>query len=661
MKLARKNLIGFGAIIPSSLQLRRRQHAWLIPCAGSMNRLSLLAVACALTAVSSALAASKPNIIVVVADDQGWSGTSVQMDPNIPASKSDYYETPRLAQMAAQGMRFGNAYSTPNCSPSRVQLLTGRTSAQQGMTDVIDAAVFPNEAHFQGFHAGHVLTPPTPLFILPEVTTIPEWLKQNNAGYKSALFRKDHVGSHPTLFGFDEYDFFLNGYAPPGEDPKQVFSTANRANAFMDQQVQQDNPFFLMVTPSVIHAPAAYTTEARNHFINKPRGQRHTSLDTAGMTWDLDTMLGQILDKVDQLGIADNTYIIYTSDNGGSAAPRNNEPLIAGKGTAWEGGVRVPYVVKGPGIAPGSYSGVPTSSTDLFATISSIAGVTAPYQQNLESASLLPILHNGGVLPAGQTMQRAFGDNGELFFHFPQYSDISTPMSAVRDGDYKLVRVYGQNGAADQLFLFDIAANPTESTNPNAAANLATQMPEKTAALLNKLDTWLVGVDAAMPFRDDEPAEFLWNAGNVGDYPSLWRSSTRAHGLQRESWVVVPNNPLPVPLTDANIAKQVAISPLQPGLPQQAFRFDGDDRMERTFIRVSDPAPNSNYDVDNSITLEFWLKVDALNQNQLVFESGDGTAGFSVSIGDANGDGSFNEVRRVSSARTAKASSLRRS
>lgn len=643
MKRAVESFIGSCASL-ATLSLSRRSALLLHNVAGLIP-LALLAVVCELSAGSLALAAAKPNIIFIVVDDQGWSGTSVQMDPSIPASKSDFYETPRLAQMAAQGMRFGNAYTTPNCSPSKLQLLTGRTGAQLGMTDVIDAAVLPNEAHFQVNHAGHALTPPTPLLILPEVTTIPEWLKQNNAGYKTALVRKDHVGSYPTLYGFDEYDFFLNGYAPPGEDPKLVFSTANRANAFMQQQVQQDNPFFMMVSPSLIHTPAAYTTEARNHFVNKPRGQRHTNLDTAAMTLDLDTMLGQILDKVDQLGIADNTYIFYTSDNGGSASPRNNEPLIAGKGTLWEGGVRVPYVVKGPGIAPGSYSSAPISSTDLFATVSNIAGVNAPFSQGLESASLLPILHNGGSLPAGQTMQRAFGDNGELFFHFPQYSDISTPMSAIRDGDYKLVKIYGENGAPDNVLLFNIAANPTESTNPNAAVNLASQMPERTASLLNKLDAWLVGVDAAMPFRDDEPAEFLWNAGNVGNYPSLWRSTTSAHGLQRESWLVVPNNPTPTPLTDANIAKQVAIAPVQPGLPQKAFRFDGNDRMERTFIRVSDPAANSPYDVDNSITLEFWLKVDNLNQNQLIFESGDGTAGISISIGDANGDGSFNDVR----------------
>jgi hypothetical protein len=400
-----------------------------------------------------------------------------------------------------------------------------------------------------------------------------------------------------------------------------------------------------MVSPGMIHLPPESTTASRNYFLGKPRGERHNNVDLAAMTLDLDTMLGQILDKVEQAGIADNTYVIYTSDNGGSAAPRNNEPLIAGKGTVWEGGVRIPFVIKGPGITANSFSNVPISGLDLFATVSELAGIAAPFEDKLESASLVPVLHNGGALPEGQSMQRAFGPNGELFFHFPQYSDISTPMSAVRDGDYKLVRFYGENGAPDQVMLFNIGANPTESTNPNSPANLASQMPEKTAQLLGKLDSWLVGVDAPMPYRDDESAELLWKADDVGDYPSLWRSATRAHGLHRESWIVVPNNPSPVPLTDANIAKLVTISPHQPGLPQKAFRFDGDDRMERTFIRVSDPAPASSYDVDNSVTLEFWLKVDDLNRNQIVFESGDGTAGLSISIGDANGDGSFNEVR----------------
>ncbi len=579
-------------------------------------------------------------------DDQGWTGTSVQMDPNVPFSKSDYYETPNLETLAAQGMRFPNAYSgSAMCSPSKAALLTGKSPAQLHMTDVIDVAVFPNSSHYSTNYAGHDLTPPLPFLMLNEYVTVAEWLKTQSPEYGTSLIRKDHVGSYATHYGFDMYDYFLNGYAPEGEDPKQVFSTANRANAYMEEQVVADNPFFMIVSPSAIHMPFEATAEATTHFQQKPQGQRHKSVQLAAMTADLDTMLGQVLDKIENLGIEDNTYIIYTSDNGGSAAPRNNEPLLSAKGALWEGGIRVPFIVKGPGIAPNSVSYVPVIGTDLFATVSELAGITAPLDPMLESASLVPVLHNGGQLPEGTSMQRAFGQNGELFFHLPQYTDVATPMSAVRDGDYKLVKVYGQNGGADQIFLFNIAANLTESSNPAAAANLASQMPQKTTELLGKLDAWLTGVDASMPYRDADPVDLIWNANQQGEYPSLWRSTNRVQDLRRESWNIIPNNPTPAPDSTATVADVVAISPHQPGLGKKAFEFDGNDRMESPFFRVSNPTAGAGLDADNSATLEVWVRLDFLTKNHIIFESGDGRQGMSLTVGDGDGDGVFDEVR----------------
>lgn len=592
------------------------------------------------------IAAAKPNIVVVMVDDQGWSGTSVQMDPNIPFSKSDYYETPNLESLAAQGMRFPNAYSgSAMCSPSKAALLTGKSPAQLHMTDVIDAAVFPDSAHYAVGYSGRDLTPPLPFLMLNEYQTVAEWLKAESPEYGTSLIRKDHVGSYATHYGFDMYDYFLTGYAPQGEDPKQVFSTANRANAYMEEQVAADNPFFMIVSPSAIHMPFEATAEATTHFQQKPQGQRHKSIQIAAMTADLDTMLGQVLDKIENLGIEDNTYVIYTSDNGGSAAPRNNEPLLSAKGALWEGGIRVPFIVKGPGIAPNSVSHVPVVGTDLFATVSELAGITAPLDPMLESASLVPVLHNAGQLPEGMQMQRAFGQNGELFFHLPQYTDVATPMSAVRDGDYKLVKVYGQNGGADQIFLFNIAQNPTESPIASAAANLASQMPQKTTELLGKLETWLVGVDASMPFRDADPVELHWKANQPGEYPSLWRSETRVRDLRRESWNVIPNNPLPAPDSPATVAEVVTTSPHQPGLGKKAFEFDGDDRMESPFFRVSNPIAGPGLDVDNSASLEMWVKLDALNRNHILFESGSAAQGMSLTVGDGDGDGVFDEIR----------------
>lgn len=594
-------------------------------------------------AAEATAAAGRPNIIVVLLDDQGWTGTSVQMDPNIPSSKSDYYETPNLETLAAEGMRFSNAYAGgPMCSPSRVALFTGRSPAQMHMTDV--AAGINVDGQYLTFSTGKPLVPPLPDGLLPETTTIAEHMKQFAPDYKSALVHKSHVGSYPTHYGFDAYDFHMRGYEPEGEDPKRVFSTANYANAFMETQVAEDNPFFMIVATSAAHLPFEGRAATYNRFLNKARGARHRSAEIATMTYDFDEALGMMLDKVDDLGIADNTYIIYTSDNGASNAPRNNEPLTLGKGTLWEGGIRVPMIVKGPGITPGSVSNVPIIGTDIFATVSDLLNISEPPAPGLESASFAPVLHNGGQLPAGSALSRAFGPNGELFFHFPHYTDVSKPMSAVRDGDYKLVRLYGEHGAADQHGLFNIAANPSEADFA-AAQTLAEQMPERTSAMLGKLDAWLEGVEAPRAYAYDEHVELLWDASAPGTRPSLWRSRIAASGLRRESWNIIPDHYLPTPYSDAMQAKQSAANNFQPGLSSSAFAFDGNDLIAGPFFRVSDANPTDVLDKDHSSSFELWVRLDDLATNKILFESGGATAGVSITVGDGDGNGSFNDVR----------------
>ncbi|BBO31357.1 sulfatase-like hydrolase/transferase [Lacipirellula parvula] len=593
-----------------------------------------LVLACPLQAFA---ASSKPNILFILGDDIGWTQTSVQMDPNIPFSKSDYHETPNLERLASQGMRFSNAYGQPMCSPGKIALLTGKSPAQNQMNNVIDYTLFPDAVY-----SGHELTGVLPMYKLDENKTVADWLKAKTPDYGTAMIRKDHVGATPTEYGFDLYDFFLNGYAPAGEDPHKLFSTANRANAYINDQASQDKPFFMLLAPSASHAPYEYRQSTFQYFQNKAKGARHKSDQLAADTFELDAMVGQVLDNLDAQGLSDNTYVFFTSDNGGNASARFNEPLIGGKGNIYEGGLRVPFIVRGPGIAPNSTSSVPTVGMDLFATASEIAGITAPLDPMLESASILPVLHNNGQLPGGVPLQRAFGANGELFFHIPHYSDNATPMSAIRDGDYKLIKIYAESGNPEQIMLFNIAANPTESTNVNSPLNLASQMPQKVQQMLGKLDNWLTGVDASMPQRDTDPVMFTWNASQRGEYPTQWRSTTRVKDFRSETWDAVHNQPH----NPAYDAKLVATTPLQPNLAHDAYKFDGNDYMFRPFFRVSDPKANSPYDKDNSATLSMWLKIDAMDRNQLVFETGDGnSAGMSMSIGDADGDGVFNDVR----------------
>lgn len=594
---------------------------------------------------STAAASSKPNIIFVLTDDQGWTSSSVQMNPGIPNSISDYYETPNLQKLAAQGMRFSDAYSpAPICSASRAAIFTGKSPAQVHFTELI-SSTFPTGGQYQSYYLGKPLSSPIPIPMLPESTTIAERLHENAPEYTTALLGKDHVGSHPRQYGFDVYDFHMFGYEPEGKDPKKVFSTANRANAFMEQQVQNDAPFFLEISTLAPHAPYEYRDETFAYFNGKPRGARHSSAAFASSLYDFDAALGMVLDKVDELGIADNTYVIFTSDNGATAAPRSNEPLTGAKGTLWEGGIRVPMIVRGPGVAAGSVSNVPVVATDVFATVSELAGVTAPHDELSESASLVPLLHNGGQLPEGESLSRAFGPNGELFFHFPHYSGGTTPVSAVRDGDYKLMKFYGSLGQPDEFALFNLKSSVTESTSLSSPLNLASQMPTKVAELQGKLEAWLVGVDASLAKRPEENIELLWDGAAQGKYPSLWRSTIEVDDLRRESWDVIPPSYVAEGPPANQITRQKAVNAFQPGLSSAAFAFDGNDVMRRPYFQVSDPSRPEVDGKGHSASFEFWVRFDDLNRSQVIFESGDGQKGISLTLGDVNGDGVFSEAR----------------
>jgi arylsulfatase A len=615
---------------------RPRRHYRLFAV---LRFLALLAICLDSLGVTALAQSARPNFLIIMADDLGWTNTSVQMDPNIPFSKSDYYLTPSLEQMAAEGMRFNQAYAgSPMCSPSRSALLTGRSTAQIQQTDVIAARSIT-----EGYY-GQPSMPPIPFHLLEEFTTLPERLKQYAPEYSTSLLRKNHSGSDPQNYGFDLYDFRSRDYEPEGEDPVGVFSMTNHAKAIMEDSVQTGDPFFLMVSPTAIHAPYEYTTEAFAEHNARPRGVRHRHPGIAAMLDDLDVGIGQMLDKLDELGIDDNTYVIFTSDNGGANGARNNEPLFGGKGSIYEGGIRVPMIIKGPGIAANSVSTVPISGTDIFATVSELAGITAPHESGLESASFASVLHNNGVLPEGQVLSRGYGANGEMFWHFPHYTGLAVPSSAVRDGDYKLIKLHGQAGESDQLLLFNLANSVTENNSPGSPLNLANSMPLKAAELEAKLDGWLQHVDAPMAHDIEANAHLLWDATDVGTFPSLWRSKNHVSDLRREAWEVYPENTNPGTIPASQLAQRVAVDPYQPGLGDQAFEFDGNDRMARTFFQVSDIMDSSK---DNSVTFDFWFKLSDLDPNkpQILMETGDESGGLSLTIGDADSNGKSNDLR----------------
>ncbi|MDC0936184.1 sulfatase-like hydrolase/transferase [Pirellulales bacterium] len=592
---------------------------------------------------------SAPNFVVIYSDDQGWTSSSVQMDPELAESKSDYFQTPSLERLASEGMRFGSAYAEPICSPSRAAIQTGKSPAQLQMTDVSAAAKYDNNWYGDRYNGKPLSAPIQPRNLEAKEVTLSEQLKQINPQYVTGHFGKWHIsrdlGETSPAYGYDTNQPTHSSSEYPDGDPKQIFSYTDTAVDFISDRVQADEPFYLQVSHSAPHAPFEARAATIEKYNSLPSGTNHSNPIFAAMLEDMDAGIGMLLGHLDQIGVRDNTYVVFVSDNGGIAGlgPGVNAPLYHSKGTVFEGGVRVPMIVSGPGIEPGSASAVPVTIRDLFATFSDLAGDLSAVPHDVESASLVPILENGGLLPGNlPALKRGFAPGGELFFHSPHYQKQPAgftdrrPQSAVRDGDFKLVRIYGENSQPDRLFLFDLSQDLRESEDLNSPLNLVLLMPEKTAQLNSKLDRWLQDVDASMPFQVWDPIELRWNGDLPGADADAWRSTIDVDHHFRETWFtnLGQNGPTRGPAES-----------FQPQLPGNAFRFDGSQGLSRHFFHVSDNELPDVYDADHSASFEFWLRTDDLTSQQLIFETGDEYAGVSLSLGDGDSNGVHNEIR----------------
>ena len=422
-----------------------------------------------------------PNFILILADDQGWNGTSVQMMHNEPGSKSDYFETPNLELLAERGIRFSDAYAgAPVCAPSRYSLQFGKTPARLSLI-----RVGMNTDHID--HEGFI--------------SIPKALKNVNSQYRAAHFGKWGMGSEPSVLGYDVSDgptknkdgHFINDKTQwihaYKEDPKNIFSLTERAVEFMKSSTEEEKPFYLQISHYAVHADIESKESSYAKLKNKPKGaqQKHTGF--AAMTLDLDEGLGILLEKVKELGIEDNTYIIYMSDNGsvpnipgGKKYEKSyNYPLSRGKWDALEGGVRVPLVIAGPGIKQGSESATPVSGTDLLPTLIELAGNKESKLTEIDGGSYASILLNKNDADISRAVDG-------IFFHVPYKNGIALkrPHSAVRKGDYKLVKFQDDKS----ILLFNLVEDKMEQTN------LLADLPDKAKELEKILDDYLVDVHA---------------------------------------------------------------------------------------------------------------------------------------------------------------------
>ncbi len=407
-----------------------------------------------------------PNFVVVLGEGAGWSSTSVLMDDRNPASKSANIKTPNLERLAAGGMRFSDGYAaSPRCTPSRAALFTGRSPAALHMTFVA------NGRHGAETALARVLAPRAVLELPETETTLAELLKR--AGYATAHFGKWHVGrANPSRHGFDETDGANGNGGPddvPNPNPKQALAMTAQGIGFMERQVKAGRPFYLQMS----HYPSQ---DEKGGGGGKQRPPDHQAEEMR----TVDLTLGQILDAIERLGLTGSTYVLYTTDHG---TPGRNPPLAGGKGTVSEGGLRVPFIVSGPGIQAGACAHVRVSALDLLPTFAELAGVKEPLPPAVEGGSLAGVLKSGG----SGTVKRP---REEFVVHFPHYDkDAQGPASALLLGDFKLVRVY--ETGEDRLY--DLAKDLAERND------LARQMPQQAAALGQRLTDYLKAVDAQLP------------------------------------------------------------------------------------------------------------------------------------------------------------------
>lgn len=481
-----------------------------------MRRFLLPGVLCVLFGGILSKAADRPNVIFILADDLGWSDTTLY-------GTTKLYQTPNVERLAARGMTFTRAYSaSPLCSPTRSAILTGLSPARTGITtpnchepvEVLSAS--PGKSAPPSKKS---IAPIPPTRLKREYRTLAEILREE--GYATGHFGKWHLGPEP--FSPLEQGFDVDVPHHPGPGPAGSFVApwkypdfkekspgehiedrmAAEAVAWMEQQVGK--PFFLNFWMFSVHAPF----DAKKDLIGKHRGRidpadAQRSPTYAAMIESMDDAVGTLLDALDRLGIAEKTIVIFTSDNGGNmyneidgTTPTSNRPLRGGKATMFEGGVRVPGVIVWPGVtAPGSRSDTPIQSEDYLPTL--LEGLRFPTEEGAvrDGISVMTAL-KGEALPERPLFR--------YFPHDPGVPDWLPPSVSVSRGDWKLIRIFhgGENGAHRHL-LYDLSKYPGETTNLSSAnAGLV-------AELDGLIETFLVETKAVVPIPNPafDPAKY---------------------------------------------------------------------------------------------------------------------------------------------------------
>ncbi len=440
-------------------------------------------------------AEGKPNIVLVLADDMPWAGTSVAMMAGHKGSFMSFRHTPNIARLAKQGMTFSNAYTAAGmCAPSRCSLQTGMTTARHlfsGNGNFGDAC--PQEVTYlaKSKDAHRPYLQPSPMGSLSaKRPTIAEVLKP--LGYATAHIGKWHIyGGGPEKHGYDVSTGETSnaeGKSTDPKDPKLMFSITDKSIRFMEEQAKVGKPFYLQMSHYAGHNPVQFLPETLGKHLDSPeitrlesKGARQKVAEREAMMEDLDTSIGMMLKRLDELGLADNTYVIFTADNGFYRYNAGNEILRGGKWWLWEGGIRVPFIVRGPGVEAGTRCAANIVNYDYLPTFVDMAGGQANELQDVDGISFRPLLANPDDIGAYNSR--------DLYFHYP-HPRTSTMHSAIIRGNHKLLYFYEQPG---KLYLYDLAADIGES------GNLAQAKPEKATQMYRDMNAYFSSIGAYLP------------------------------------------------------------------------------------------------------------------------------------------------------------------
>lgn len=449
----------------------------------------------------------RTNIVFILVDDLGYTDVT----PYSPHSPP-FYETPHIDRLADQGMTFTDAYTNAaNCAPTRAALMSGQYYPRQPIYTVNSGA--------RGKAEDRALVPADNETVLPlEKITIAEQLKK--ADYATAFMGKWHLGNPPEAGprqqGFDVnvggthtgHPSWEGAYFRPNNNPEIDDAAEDeyltdylfrKATDYIREH--SGEPFYLQLSPYSVHVPLQAPDARVEPFENKKPADGHNNATYAAMIKSVDRGVGRVMNTLDSLGLSDNTLLIFYSDNGGLGGYRSiglskngitdNAPLKGGKGSFYEGGIRVPLIVRWPDVvAPGTKTREPISSIDFYPTLLQVAGIDRPDDYPLSGTSLIPLFRD-----AEAELERE-----HLFWHFPGYLQAygpgkwrTTPVSVIRSGPWKLLKFYEKN----RIELYNLEEDIGETRN------LAPHKTEKRDQLLDRLNSWLDRIDAPLPQPKD--------------------------------------------------------------------------------------------------------------------------------------------------------------